>query len=460
MLLRLRFYFFIFTLLTGSMQMADADKKTLINAQTHTLENGLKIIVVPNGLAPVVTIGLIYNIGTADDPLDQVGLSHFLEHMMFKGTKEIPGGEFNKLIIRNGGHNNAYTEYDHTFYYTTIAAKHLELILKCEADRMRNLTFTQEEVTSEINVVLEERRMRLDNNPFGIASERFLRAMHPHHPYGVHPIGLPHHIKKYTYKSARDHYDSYYRPNNATLMIGGKVTLAEALPLIKKYFGEIKSAPIPARNRPQNPPREGLTETITQHNKRNSIIQLQLSYDAPHFHNELGKKHYYALLMLEYLLGGNATTEFYHHLVERKKLAVHVSCNYDGDSIDPKDFSISAAIEPQGNVEALKTEINKLLVQIQKDGVSKDDLARAKIDMIGKLAFLKDGTKKLLTTIAGFVAKGFALDDLNNWSQRIEAVTNDDIIAAAQLVFKKAPPVTLEIYPESKEMATKTEAAA
>ncbi|MES2607424.1 MAG: pitrilysin family protein [Pseudomonadota bacterium] len=460
MLLHLRFYFFIFTLLIGSIQMADADKKTLINAQTHTLENGLKIIIVPNGLAPVVTIGVIYHVGTADDPLDQVGLSHFLEHMMFKGTKEIPGSEFNKLIIRNGGHNNAYTEYDHTFYHTTISAKHLELILKCEADRMRNLTFTQEEVTSEIDVVLEERRMRLDNNPYGIASERFLRAMHPYHPYGVHPIGLPHHIKKYTFKSARDHYDSYYRPNNATLMIGGKVTLKEALPLIEKYFGGIKSAPIPARNRPQNPPREGLTEKITQYNKRNSIIQLQLSYDAPHFHSEFGRKHYYPLLVLAYLLGGNSTAEFYHDLVERKKLAIHVSCDYDGSSIDPKDFSISAAMQPSDNIETLKAEINKLLIQIQKNGVSKDDLARAKIDMIGKLAYLKDGTENFLTTIASYVAKGFVIDDLNNWCQRIETVTIDDIKAAANVIFKNSPVVTLEIYPESKEITTESAAAA
>lgn len=456
---RLRFYFFLFTVLIGSIHMANADKKTFINAQTHTLENGLKIIIVPNGLAPVVTIGVIYHVGTADDPLDQVGLSHFLEHMMFKGTKEIPGGEFNKLIIRHGGHNNAYTEYDYTFYHTTISAKHLELILKGEADRMRNLSFTQEEVISEIDVVLEERRMRLDNNPFGVASERFLRAMHPYHPYGVHPIGLPHHIKKYTFKSARDHYDAYYRPNNATLMIGGKVTLDEALPIIKKYFGNIKSATIPTRKRPQNPPREGLTETITQHNKRNSIVQLQLSYDAPHFHSEIGRKHYYALLMLEYLLGGNTTAEFYNNLVERKKLAIHISCDYDGDAIDQKDLSISAAMQPDGNIDALKAEINKQLLNIQKQGVSKDDLERAKISMLGKLEFIKDGTEALLTTIASFVARGFSLDDLNHWRKRIEAVTNDDIIAAAQLVFKSNPAVTLEIYPESKEATAKTAAA-
>lgn len=451
MLSCLRFYFFIFTLFIGSIQMADANKNTLINAETHTLENGLKIIVIPNGLAPVVTIGLIYHVGTADDPIDQVGLSHFLEHMMFKGTKEVRGQEFNKLIIRNGGHNNAYTEYDHTFYHTTIAAKHLELILKCEADRMRNLTFTEEEVVSEINVVLEERLMRMDNNPFGIMYERFLRAMHPYHPYGVPPIGLPHHIKKYTFKSARDHYDAYYRPNNATLIIGGKVTLKDALPLIKKYFGNIKSAPIPARKRPQNPPRDGLTEKIVQHNKRNSVVQLQLSYDAPNFHSELGKKHYYPLLVLEYLLGANPTAEFYQKLVENKKLAIHVSSEYDGDSVDPKDFSISAALKPQDDIKKLKEEINKLLLDIQKNGVSKEDLARAQISMIGKLAFLKDGTEKFLTSIAGFIGKGFTIGDLNNWHKQIEAVTNDDIKAAAQVVFKNNPAVTLEIYPPSKE---------
>ena len=445
---RLKFSIITLTLLIGSILMAVADQKPFINAQTHTLENGLKIIIVPNGLAPVVTVGVIYHVGTADDPLDQVGVSHFLEHMMFKGTKEIPGDTFNKLILKHGGANNAYTEYDYTFYHTTIAAKHLGLVLKCEADRMRNLTFTKAEIDSERRVVLEERLMRLDNNPFGVVSERFLRAMHPYHPYGVHPIGFPHHINNYTFQSVRDHYDAWYRPNNATLIVVGKVSLEEALPLVKEYFGNIKSHPITARKRPQNPPREGITEAIKQNNKRNSIIQLQWSYDAPHFHSELGKKHYYPLLMLEYLLGGSSTTDFSYHLVEKKKLALQVSSSYDGSSLDPKDFSVSAKLHPKSDVDALKAEIKILLEQVKTKGVSEEDLARAKSDMTGKLAFLKDGTEDLIQTIADYIAKGFTLDDLNTWRAKIEAVTVDDIKAAAQLIFKKEADVTLEIYPE------------
>ncbi len=450
----LRTYVILLTFFIGSISMSHADKKLLVNAQTHTLDNGLKIIIIPNGLAPVVTVGIIYHIGTADDPLDQVGLSHFLEHMMFKGTKEIPGDEFNKQILKNGGHTNAFTEFDYTFYHTTISSKHLGTTIKSEADRMRNLQFTEKEVDSERQVVLEERLMRLDNNPLGVASERFLRAMHPYHPYGVHPIGFPHHINNYTFKSLREHYDLYYRPNNATLIIAGKVTLDEALPFIKEHFDNIKSNPIPLRNRPQNPPRDGLTETIKQNNKRNSIIQLQWSYDAPHFHSELGKKHYYPLVVLAHLLGGNSTTEFYYHLVEKKKLAIHVSTNYDGASIDPKDFSISAILEATSNVDALKAEIKILLDHIQKSGVSVDDLARAKNDMLGQLAYLKDGTEDLLNTVADYIAKGLTLDDLNTWHKKIENVSIDDIKEAAQLILSKEPAVILEIHPKSKEETT------
>ncbi len=440
------------TFFLGLLSMTQGQTKPLVNAQSHTLSNGLKIIIVPNGQVPVVTIGVIYHVGTADDPLDQVGLSHFLEHMMFKGTKEVPGGEFNKLIIRNGGHNNAYTEFDYTFYYTTIAAKHLELILKCEADRMRNLTFKEEEVLSEIGVVLEERLMRLDNNPFGVASERFLRAMHPYHPYGTHPIGLPHHIKKYTFASVREHYNTWYRPNKATLIIGGKVTLEEALPLIEKYFNSLEPGTVPVRSRPQNPPREGITEAITQFNKRNSITQIQLSYDAPHYHSDLGKTHYFPLTVLAHLLGGNSTTNFYRNLVEEKKLALHVSASYDGDSLDPKDFSISAIMEPEKSPNKLKSEIKKNIDSIKEKGVEEDDLKRAKADLIGKLAFLKDSTDDFVTLIADSLAKGFSIDDLNNWQQNIAKVTNDDIKNAAKIIFDSEPAVTVDIYPETKNL--------
>jgi zinc protease len=179
---------------------------------------------------------------------------------------------------------------------------------------------------------------------------------------------------------------------------------------------------------------------------------LQLSYDAPHYHSDLGKKHYHALVLLAHLLGGNQTTEFYDYFINRKKLALFVSADYEGASIDPKDFSISAAMQPSDNIEILKDEIKKWLDRVQKNGVTADDLARAKTDMIGSLAYLKDGTDGLLTTIADYVAKGLSLDDLNTWQEKIEAVTIDDIKAAAKIIFENEPAVTIEIFPDSKNL--------
>lgn len=440
--------YFTLLIMLGSTFMASAAQKPLINAQTHTLKNGLKVIIIPSGLAPVVTVGIIYHVGTADDPIDEVGLSHFLEHMMFKGTKKIPGAEFNKQILQKGGRNNALTSYDYTLYHTTIAKKHLDFIIAGEADRMRNLTFKESEVISEMGVVLEERLMRLDNNPFGTAYETYLRAMYPHHTYGITPIGLPHHIKKYTFKSVHNHYDTWYRPNNATLIITGKVTLAEVLPIIEKEFGSLEKKDIPARKRPQNPPREGITQFIKQHNKRNSAILLQYSYDAPQFHSELGKKYYYPLTVLAHLLGGNQTTDYYHHLVEDKKLALNVSASYDGVSIDPRVFSLSAMLQPMANLDNFKKVLKERLDLLQKSGVTQDDLDRAKADITAHLVYIKDGTEGFLQTVAESISVGISIEEINEWQKKIEAVTIDDIKDAALFLFKNDPVVTLEIHPE------------
>ena len=442
---------YITLLLIGLTTMAVAEQKPLITAQTSTLSNGLKIIIVPNGIAPVVSIGVVYNVGTADDPLDQVGLSHFLEHMMFKGTKQVPGALFNKLILQHGGQNNALTEFDFTLYYTTISLEYLDFILKLEADRMRNLTFTRDEVLSEMGVVLEERRMRLDNNPFGMSYELYLRALHPHHPYGVHPIGYPHHIKKYTFDSVRAHYDTWYRPNNATVIIVGKITMEIAKPIIEKYFSSIKSTPIPARIRPQNPPREGATQTITQYNKRNSLVMIRYAYDAPNFNSDLGKKHYHALKVLAHVLGGTNTTDFYYQMVERRKLAIDVSCDYHGDAIDPQEFSIEVTAPPHADIPLLKEEVKNFITSIVKNGTSEDSLNRAKNDLIAKLAYLKDGTESLLYILAEYTAKGFTIDDINAWAKHINNVTMNDVKEAATLVLGVSPAVTMEVYPEKKD---------
>lgn len=425
-------------------------QKSIIQAQTHTLPNGLKIIVLPSCNTPIVTVGMLVNVGTADDPVDQVGLSHFLEHMMFKGTRSVPNNLFKKKILQVGGETNALTEYDYTLYYTTVSKKHMKTILKMEADRLRNLSFSEEEVSSEKKVVLEERGMRIENNPMGTVYERYLQAFNPYHPYGTLPIGFPHHIQKYSYSSARSHYNTWYHPNNTYIIITGNATLTEVLPIVEKYFSKQESKELPKRTRIQNPPRDGVTQTIVQYNKRNSLIMTLISYDAPHFHQLKDKKTYYALNLLSQIIAGNDMTDIAQEIVEKKKHAIALSTDYDGDSIDQKDFTITAILSPDMNLNALQADLKEKISVLIKDGVNEDQLNRAKNDKLAPLDSLKDGTNKYLFTVSQFIGKGRSIEDLNAYVDGIKNVTLQDIKEVATLVFSKDPIVTVEIYPEKK----------
>eukprot|EP01037_Dinobryon_pediforme_P017333 gene17333-17524_t len=351
----------------------------IFNPQVQTLPNGLKVIVVPNDMAPIVNVGVLYMVGTADDPPNLVGISHFLEHMMFKGTNTVPTSEFKKTILTYGGSTNASTSFDYTLYNTEIAKEHLELILKFEADRMVNLAFTEAEVKSEKDVVWEERRMRFDNHPFGQAYEVLLRALSWYHPYGVPPIGYPAHIQNYSYEAVRNHYNTWYAPNNAVLIVAGKTTLAEVMKLAEKHFG------------------------------------------------------------------GNSTTEFYKVLVEEKKLAIAVGSSYEGDSFDPRPFSIAATLAPHMDVATFKKELAITLQNITEKGVSEEELRKAKRDLLAQLAFIRDGNGSTLNVFTG-LACDFTVEEIEKWGDYIQSVTLEQVHAAAKLVLGAFPILTLEIW--------------
>ncbi|MBY0281416.1 MAG: insulinase family protein [Alphaproteobacteria bacterium] len=418
----------------------------IFNPQVQTLPNGMKIIVVPNDMAPIVNIGVLYMVGTADDPSSLVGISHFLEHMMFKGTKTVPTSEFKKTILTYGGSTNALTSFDYTLYSTEIAKEHLELILKFEADRMVNLTFTEAEVKAEKDVVWEERRMRFDNHPFGQAYEVLLRTLNWYHPYGVPPIGYPSHIQNYSYDEVRTHYNTWYAPNNAILIVAGKTTMDEVLILAKKHFGSLPSKKIPTRIRTVEPPHLGITQHIEQKNPRNSLILLNWYYRSPNHKGE-GKEHYYPLIVLSQILGGNSTTEFYKVLVEEKKLAINVGASYEGDSFDPRSFSIAATLAPHMDVATFKKELAAWLQNILEKGVSEEELRKAKRDLLAQLAFIRDGNDSTLNVFTA-LACDFTIEEIEKWGDYIKGVSLEQVHAAAKLVLGASPIATMDLYPE------------
>ncbi len=416
----------------------------IFNPQTKTLSNGLQVIVVPNTMAPIVSVGVLYKVGTADDPLPLIGISHFLEHMMFKGTTSIPSAQFKKTILEYGGQTNAATGFDYTIYETSIAVDHLELILRLEADRMANLAFTEQEIVAERDVVMEERRMRLENHPFGQAYETLLRALRWYHPYGVPPIGHPYHIQNYTYQATRDHYQNWYVPNNAVLIIAGKTTLEQVMPLAEKYFGGLKARPIPSRQRIVEPSHQGITQHIEQKNPRNSLILLNWFYEAPN-HRSKDHQHYYPLIVLAQLLGGNSTTDFYKTLVEDKKLALSVSSSYESDSYDARPFSLSATLSPEMDVNIFKNALKEYLKQLLTK-ISSEEIKKAKRDLLAQLAFMKDGNMNSLNVFCN-LAVGLTIEQIENWAESVQAVTDEQVLEAAREVLGNDPIVTMDLYP-------------
>ncbi|HKJ75149.1 MAG TPA: pitrilysin family protein, partial [Alphaproteobacteria bacterium] len=232
-------------------QHADAAS---FRAKSFTLKNGLQVVVIPDHRSPVVVQMVWYKVGGADEPPLKSGLAHFLEHLMFKGTKAVPGKQFALIVARNGGQDNAFTAPDYTAYWEKVARDRLPLVMKMEADRMVNLKLDDvEDVNHELQVVIQERRMRTDNRPQAQLQEAVQSTLFTLHPYRIPTIGWLSELEKLTRDDAVDFYHHHYAPNNAILILAGDVTVDEVKPLAEKYYGPLKRGDIPPRVRPQEP---------------------------------------------------------------------------------------------------------------------------------------------------------------------------------------------------------------
>lgn len=435
-------YSVVFTLMMSPMT-ASAE---LLKPQTAKLDNGLEIVLVENHIAPVVSINVAYKVGTADDPVEMTGLSHFLEHLMFKGTKNTPIGDFKKKIISHGGAINAYTSHDVTAYTSDIPIDILDMVLELEADRMENLVFDEKETLAEQKVVIEERRMRLDNHPLGKSHETILRGLHKYHPYGIPPIGYPHHIDAYTNDAAKLHYQRWYAPNNAILFVSGDITMDKLLPMVKKYFSTIPAKTIPERKRPIEPANTETVSYFKVKSKRLSLTAHDWYYKAPNFKSE-GKEHYYPLIVLAHILGGNGISRLYKDLVTDKQIAITISCDYSGDSIDPRFFVISAVLHPNAKLEDLKQTVERYLQDAAEKGITEKELMAAKRDLLASLAFTKDGNHSAISMLTDY-AHGISIEEIESSPQKIQAVTVDQVNQAAKAILGVPAVVETTVSPD------------
>lgn len=409
------------------------------------LDNGLEIVLIENHLAPVVSVALTYKVGTADDPADMVGLSHFLEHLMFKGTKKVPIGQFTQRIISKGGMINAHTTPDYTCYTCDIARPYLDMILDMEADRMQNLIFDEKETKAEQKVVMEERKMRLGNNPLGAAYETVLRALHKYHPYGIPPIGYPQHILAYTNDAIKKHYFKWYAPNNAILVVSGDITMEELLPMVKKYFGSIPSRSIPPRDRAQDPENDGIEQEIKVKNNRISYVSIDWYFRTPRY-TDKNLQDYYAASILAEILGGNATSRLYRDLVEGRHLALDARAE-QGEALDPQYITISATLNPTHPLKELKAAVEEHIQKIVKNGITEEELKSAKRDLLADIAYSRDGNAGAIDAFR-YLAYGFNVNEIEAYPDRINAVTIDQVNRVAKEYLGIRPIVITEVYPE------------
>jgi zinc protease len=424
----------------------NADASDLFVADTFTLANGLEVVVLPKHLAPVVFQILVYKAGAADGAIGKNGVAHFLEHLMFKGTKKFGDGVFTREVDRHGGNDNAFTNQDVTAYHQQIAKPDLPMIMEMEADRMNGLTLTDPVVLPERDVIIEERHQRIENNPGAQLGEMMNAVLFLNHPYRLPIIGWQHEMQTYTTQDAIDFYGKYYAPNNAVLVIAGDVTTEEVKALAEKYYGPVPKKDVQPRVRLQEPEAYA-PRRVTLESEFVDQPSVSRIYQAPSFRTATAKQAY-ALQVLDEILGGNNVGRLYRRLVVDKGLADYAGSNYDASPFDQGSFAFYAAPRQGGKVEEIEQAVDAEIADLLKNGVSDQEVADAKRRMEISAVKSRDSLNGAAQFVATRIATGSSLADIQAWPDKIKEVTTADVLDAAKAVFVPNRSVTGLLLPK------------
>lgn len=418
----------------------------LFDAQSFTLKNGLQVVVIPNHRAPIVTQMVWYKAGAADEVVGVSGAAHFLEHLMFRGTKAVPPGEFSRIVAQNGGEENAFTTHDYTAFYQNVAADRLELVMKLEADRMTNLVINDAVVKPEREVIIEERRMRIGNSPSALFDEQLDTALYLHHPYRIPTIGWENEMHKLTAQDEQEFYKRWYAPNNAVLVIAGDATVEKVKALAEKYFGPVPSHPVPVRQRVEEPAKVAAAR-LSMKSPRVTEIQWSRQWLAPSY-NRGDTSEAYPLQVLAEVLGGSAASPLYKGLVIDKGLALSASAYYDPNQFDLTTFGFVATLKHGVTVPDFEAAIDDIVKNaVDGGGITADAVERAKQRMIAAAIYARDSLSGPARIVGTALSLGRSLDEVQNWPDKIAAVTPDQVRAAAKAVIHDDVAVTGVLMP-------------
>ncbi|WP_170329618.1 M16 family metallopeptidase [Ruegeria arenilitoris] len=408
---------------------------------TFTLENGMDVVVVEDHRAPVVQHMVWYRVGSADEPVGTSGIAHFLEHLMFKGTDTLAPGEFSATVAANGGNDNAFTSYDYTAYFQRVAADRLELMMRMEADRMRNLRLSEEDIVTERDVILEERNQRTDNSPRALFGEQMSAAQYLNHGYSVPIIGWRHEMETLDMEDALSFYETHYAPNNAILVVTGDVEPDAVKALAEQYYGVIPANPdLPERVRSQEPPQTA-ERRLTFKDARLSQPYVQRSYLAPE--RDPGEQEKAAaLFLLAELLGGSTTSYLNEKLQFEQQMVVYAGAFYRGVSLDDTTFDLLVVPAQGVSLQEAEDAMDQAVADFIAEGVNEEDLDRIKMQLRAAQTYARDNVDGIGNRYGRALTSGLTVEDVQAWPDILQAVTGEEIIAAAREVLQPETSVT------------------
>lgn len=442
----MRHILFSFFLLCAGMASFSANAE--LKAEHYTLENGMKVVVVERPGTGVVTHMVWMNVGSSVEPEGKSGVAHYLEHMMFKETESLNVNEYSRTIERLGGKNNAFTGRDFTAFYVSIGAQYLPQVMKLEAERMMRLTPSNESFTSEKKVILEERAMRIDNQPSSQLGEAMQSALFYHHPYRIPIIGWQHEIRALTLDDVMTFYHTHYHPANALLLVVGDVKAEKVLEEAKKYYGEWKPAddvlPAPL----QEPPHLAAT-TLTLHHPGVKQKQWVMAYVTPSL--GLGDQSLiFPMMVFSGVLGQGKNSLLYQEMGVKERMLVDIGTDYESFSKGPGLFTVYAVPQETASLKTFKTRYRQMVHKVAMEGVPAEELERVKNSLKAEAIYARDGNAAIAFPFGELLMLGKDETYFNDWDDTIGKVTNEDVKRAAQFIDQLPSPVTGILLPEKK----------
>ncbi len=435
---------FLFVVFASFNAIANESKP---NITEFMLENGLRLVVIPDRRAPVVTHMAWYKVGSADDPKGSSGIAHFFEHLMFKGTSTYKNSEFSSAVSAIGGQENAFTSWDYTAYYQKVSPSALADMMKYEADRMRNLVLTEDVFLPERDVILEERSGRVDRSPSAILSEFSRAALHVNHPYSIPIIGWEHEIENLQMDDALAFYEKWYQPWNAIVVVAGDVDPQETLKLAQATYGKIVATAKPSQRKWTSSPAPVVAQTLEYRDERVTQPSWQRTFRAPSYLiAEKGEAE--ALDLLSTIMGGSATSRFQKEIVLEQELATAAGAFYQGSSRDMSSFGFYAV--PRGDTKiddlakAVESQVDKLL----KEGVTQEELDRARQIYLKTIIYSQDSQITLARIFGSVIAIGGSVEDFTSWPDRLRKVTVEDVNKVARKYLDRSRSITSRLLPK------------